>query len=193
MPGLVLASRSPRRSELLRAAGRHFSVVPDPDPEDPWEPGESPVAWTRRLALAKATRVAARVTDALVLGADTTVWFDERGPPLGKPRDRADARAMIERLTAGREHRVTTGWALIDPRTPDAPFVRDETTVVWMRRLGPAQIEAYLETEEWSDKAGAYAVQGAAAGLVIRVEGSWTNVVGLPLAQVVERLEEIGS
>jgi len=184
----VLASASPRRAELLRAAGLAFDVVPGACDERP-RAGEHPVALARRLAVDKAAACvrAGENAGAIVLAADTVVWIDER-TALGKAGDRNEAAAFLRTL-AGREHAVTTAWALAGTIAGE---VHDETTTVCFRALAPAEIAAYLATEEWTDKAGAYGIQGAAASFVTRIVGSYTNVVGLPLAQVVARLRELG-
>lgn len=185
MPRLVLASASPRRAELLRGAGLSFEVVAGACDERP-RAGEHPVALARRLAVDKAA--ACSQSDAIVLAADTVVWIDEH-TALGKARDRGEAAAFLGMLAA-REHLVTTAWALAGAIATE---VHAETTTVEFRPLGPAEIEAYLAKGEWSDKAGAYGIQGAAASFVARIVGSYTNVVGLPLAQVVLRLRELGA
>lgn len=180
MSSLVLASASPRRRELLAAAGFTFDVeVADVDERR--HPGEPAEAYARRVALAKAEAVSARRPGALVLGADTIVVVD--GDVLGKPVDDADATAMLQRLS-GRPHRVLTAVALIGGREPLEAI---EETVVWMYALAPRDIAAYVETGEPRDKAGAYGIQGRASRFIPRIEGSYTNVVGLPVA-VVDRL-----
>jgi septum formation protein len=184
VPPLVLASASPRRAELLRGAGLAFEVAAS-ECDERREPGEHPVALARRLALAKAAACAR--TDAIVLAADTVVWTDELSV-LGKPADRGEAEAFLAALS-GREHAVTTAWALAGAVAAE---VHDERTTVEFRTLAPVDIAAYLATGEWTDKAGAYGIQGAAASFVARIAGSYTNVVGLPLAQVVARLREHG-
>ena len=191
VPRLVLASRSPRRAELLRNAGLDFTVRPSTEPELSWREGETPVHYARRVARAKADSVAEFVEDVLILAADTTVWTHENAEPLGKPRDRDEARRSLTLLTRGREHWVTTAFVLFDTTRPVPARVEHETTTVWMRRLDAQQIEAYLDTREWNDKAGGYAIQGVAGSLVLRVEGSYSNVVGLPVAQVLDALDEV--
>lgn len=186
MIDLVLASGSPRRLQLLRSAGLRVQARPVDCDESPL-PGEAAVALARRLARAK---LAAATDDEPVqvstLTADTVVWPATTATPLGKPRDRDHARQMLQQLSGG-DHFVTTAWALARPGAP--VLLAHETTRVWMRALDPARLAAYLDTEEWSDKAGGYGIQGHAAGLVLRIEGSYTNVVGLPLAQVLHALE----
>jgi septum formation protein len=186
---LILASASPRRADLLRSAGIAF--VPAPvDCDEAWRAGEAPPSYAERVARAKA-ELALR-PGAAVLAADTTVWLEGQVEPLGKPADRAAAAATLGRL-AGRAHFVTTAVALVDARA-DAPRWHSlaVTTTVWFRPLTPAEIGAYLDADEWRDKAGGYGIQGRAAGLVRRIEGSYTNVVGLPLAEVVELLQGLG-
>ncbi len=190
MLSIVLASASPRRAALLEAAGVHVVVRPADVDEAPL-PGEDAVAKARRLAQEKLEAVLEPDRDRVPhLAADTVVWLPPDGPPIGKPRDADEARVMIRRLTEGPPHRVTTAWALA---MPDGRIeVHDETTTVWMRPLEPHELRAYLLLEEWRDKAGAYGIQDRAASWVTRIEGSYTNVVGLPVAQVVARLRALG-
>ncbi len=186
MVELVLASASPRRAALLRDAGVAIEVAPAPCDETP-HPGEVATAYAHRIAAAKLSAAAAR--DVPVLAADTVVWCAHPPDPLGKPDDRGQARAMLTTLASVGAHRVTTAFAL---RAPSGAVVRRSvTTVVWFRPLTPTEIEAYLDTDEWTDKAGAYGIQGHAAGLVARIEGSYTNVVGLPVAEVVQALRRM--
>lgn len=177
-PRLILASASPRRRALLAELGIAFDVIPGDVPEEP-APGEAPGAFAARLARAKAEAVARAHPDAYVLGADTVVALD--GAPLGKPADRADARRMLAALS-GRTHTVRTAVALVGPdgRVDEA----QACTTVEFRALGMAEIEAYLDSGEPFDKAGAYAVQGGAGAFVRRLEGSYSNVVGLPVVEV---------
>lgn len=180
---LVLASASPRRVALLRQAGAVFTVV-DPGPDRAW-PGKADARHgVRALALDKARRVAARRSGSLVIGADTVVVL--RGQRLGKPRDVEEARAMLRRLH-GRRHEVWTGLAVVhgdDQRTAA------ECTVVHMARFGAEDLDDYLATGESLDKAGAYGIQGLAGQFVRRIEGDYTNVVGLPLARLRALLAE---
>jgi len=174
---LVLASASPRRRELLDAAGFEFTVdVADVD--ETRHPGEPAGAYARRVALAKAEAVAARHPDAFVLGADTVVVLDDE--VLGKPVDDADAVRMVTGL-AGRSHRVLTAVAIVGQGTTVDAI---EETVVWMQALTPTEIVAYVESGEPRDKAGAYGIQGRASRFIPKIEGSYTNVVGLPVATV---------
>ncbi|WP_266221237.1 Maf family protein [Paraliomyxa miuraensis] len=185
MTTVVLASRSPRRLELLRSAGLRVQVHPVDCDESP-EPHEPAVGYARRIA---STKLATALTDTSwphpALAADTVVWSETTAAPLGKPRDRQHARQVLQALVGG-DHFVTTAWAVMHPH--GAPTVDHETTRVWMRPLSHDELERYLDTDEWRDKAGGYGIQGHAAGLVTRIEGSYTNVVGLPLAQVLQAL-----
>ena len=174
---LVLASSSPRRVELLRAAGFQPIIVPAQVDETPW-PDETPAAHVLRLARAKADAVAPGYPDAAVLGADTVVAVD--ADILGKPRDDDDARRMLRRLS-GRPHTVYTGVALAVGADVRADVAVSEVT---MSALSPAEIEWYVASGESRDKAGAYAIQGLASRYVTAIHGSYSNVVGLPVALV---------
>lgn len=184
MVDLVLASASPRRAKLLRDAGVDIEVAPVDCDETP-RPGEVATAYARRIAAAKLA--AAPPRDAPVLAADTVVWCPHPPVPLGKPTDRGDANAMLTRFASVEAHRVTTAFAL---RSADrAVHASSVTTAVWFRQLTASEIDAYLDTGEWTDKAGGYGIQGHAAGLVARIDGSYTNVVGLPIAEVLDALK----
>ena len=175
---LVLASGSPRRAELLRQAGIRFEVsVPDVD--ETLHPGEAPEAYVRRLAAAKARHVAASHPGRPVLGADTTVVVD--GQVLGKPCDAADAVRMLGQLS-GRSHLVLTGVCLIGPAGETR--IDAAVTTVEFRALQAAEIGEYVDSGEPMDKAGGYAIQGGAAGFVTRLDGEYSNVVGLPVALI---------
>jgi septum formation protein len=185
---LVLASASARRAALLREAGIALVVAPTACDEARRE-GEPAVAYARRIALAKLHASRAAHPDAIVLAADTVVWRPPDGPPIGKPRDRDHARALLRSLCGGHAHAVTTAWAIAEPSgTTD---VHDETTRVWMRAIDDDELEWLVEGDEWADKAGGYAIQGRAGAVVTRLDGSYTNVVGLPVAQVIARLRAI--
>jgi septum formation protein len=184
---LVLASASPRRHQLLGWLGIEYAVEPA-EIDERAEANEGARELVRRLARAKAAAVAGRRPQAWVLGCDTVVEID--GTLLGKPADEADARVMLARL-AGREHRVATGIALL---APGGALRADEVvlTSVRFRPLDAGAIAAYVASGEPADKAGAYAIQGLGAGLIERVDGSFTNVIGLPLLEVGRVLEEAG-
>lgn len=181
----VLASASPRRRELLALLGHPFDVEPT-DPDEAPLPGESAAELVVRLARAKAGLVAVRRTDAVVIGADTVVVLD--GEILGKPRDPRHATGMLRAL-AGRSHVVSSGVAV----TVGGRTVSDVAhTTVEFTGITAAEIDAYVATGEPSDKAGAYAIQGAGGRFVERIEGSYHNVVGLPLASLVRLLRSVG-
>jgi septum formation protein len=182
-PELVLASASPRRAELLARLGLTPEVRPS-HVDETVLPGEAPADTVVRLARAKA--VAAARDDEVVLAADTEVVLD--GRVLGKPADREDASAMLRSL-AGRRHEVTTGLAVVRGARVEVDRV---TTIVTFRPLTDAEIAWYLATGEPDGKAGGYALQGAGAALVERIDGSDTNVIGLPLAETVTLLRRVG-
>jgi septum formation protein len=198
---IVLASASPRRAELLASAGLSFVVVPSHVMEERLR-GEAPAVFVRRLAAAKVRDVASRGRPRrpgepdgaapgpwFVIGADTEVVLD--GEVLGKPRDDDDARTMLARLS-GRAHDVLTAYEVYN-----AGEGRAEGHVVCTRvefaALTSDEIEAYVATGEPAGKAGGYAIQGRAAGMIRRIDGSYTNVVGLPLREVLETLARMGA
>ena len=181
---LLLASASPRRRELLARVGIALDVRPADVDETP-RAGEEPRAYVARIAAAKAAAVA-RAPGQFVLAADTTVTID--GAILGKADDAREASAMVRRL-AGRTHQVITGFAIAGD---GVAIAREVTSDVEFVALGDAAIADYVASGEWRGKAGAYAVQGIGAALVRAVRGSVTNVIGLPLAEVLEALREVG-
>jgi septum formation protein len=186
VPRLVLASASPRRKELLESAGLRLEIAPA-DVDETRLANEEPLAYARRLAGEKAHAVAQKHAARPVLGADTIVVVDEI--VLGKPADAADARAMLQRL-AGRAHKVVTAYQLL---YGDAARGRAVETEVRFRALSPAEVEGYVGSREWEGKAGGYAIQGIAGAFVRSVHGSYTNVVGLPVCEVIEDLAAIGA
>lgn len=189
-PRLVLASASPRRVELLAGVGVEVDVRPGEIDESP-QPGESAAAMVRRLAETKADAAAAELCGVgepwIVLAGDTTVLAD--GEILGKPVDDTDARRMLGRLS-GRSHHVVGGVAVIDHAGTRASAV--EVTTVWFRPLSATDIAWYVDTGEAAGKAGGYGIQGAASLFVERIEGSYANVVGLPLVAVDRLLSDLG-
>ena len=180
-PRLVLASASPRRAELLRAAGIEFDVIPA-DVDEAMEPEDQPDGYARRVAQLKAEGVALLAPGRPILGADTIVVINNE--VLGKPADAADARRMLGVLS-GRTHIVLTAVCLVNPAAESG---RVQTSVartsVEFAPLSRAEIAWYVASGETADKAGAYAVQGLASRFVIRIDGSYSNVVGLPVAVV---------
>jgi septum formation protein len=189
---LILASGSPRRRTRLAGCGIPFEVIPASIDERPFL-HETAAAYVRRLALSKAEVVARRHPQRLVLGADTIVSLD--GNLLGKPVDSHDARRMLT-LLKGCTHEVLTGVAVLRLETPADPSPQSASEVVVslvrLRHYTDATIDWYLATDEPADKAGAYAVQGLGAALVEQVEGSYTNVIGLPLTETLELLRRFG-
>jgi septum formation protein len=191
---LILASSSPRRQELLRSAGIAFTVQPADISEIPRE-GELPRPFAERVAREKALAVFTQRPTDFVLGADTIVVVN--GQILGKPRDGADAARML-RLLSSRRHEVTTAVCLLGPSTrsaePNPGFedVRSETTFVTVKSLEEEDVLGYVVSGEPMDKAGAYAIQGWASRWIAKVEGDYSNVVGLPLELVKRMLHEHG-
>ena len=203
---LVLASASPRRQELLRHAGIPFTTQPADVDETPL-PGESARTCAERLAKEKALKIARDHLNAQVLGADTVVVLDQQ--ILNKPLDEQDALRML-RLLSGRVHQVITGGGLVNPMVrshsmvPKAPrasaphatlrgddrelLIASETTFVTMSEISETEIREYVSTGEPMDKAGAYAIQGRASRWIPRIEGDYSNVVGLPVALVYRML-----
>ena len=186
---LILASASPRRAELLRAAGFEFETIAA-DIDESVRPGESPSMYVRRLSSEKSAAAQTAVgsdPNAIVLAADTAVVVANE--ILGKPRDDRDAAVMLRRLS-GRAHEVVTG---VSVRYGDAEVKRVETTYVRFAELSDEDVAWYVASGEGRDKAGAYAIQGLASRFIPRIDGSYSNVVGLPVACVNELLREISN
>lgn len=201
---LVLASASPRRHDLLRSAGIAFAVQPADIDETPLA-GESARACAERLACQKALKVSSERPLDLVLGADTVVVVDST--ILGKPSDANDAARML-RMLSGRAHQVITGVCLVSPvASGQLPYTNEgaqevlgtenwdvrvgsEITLVTFAALSDAEIQEYVATGEPMDKAGAYAIQGIASRWIPRIEGDYSNVVGLPVALVYRMLRD---
>jgi septum formation protein len=186
-PQIILASTSPRREQLLREMGLTFTVV-QPDDVEEATGGAAPDALVVQNAQRKARAVAARYPEAFVIGADTEVVLD--GEIFGKPRDLDDAVGMLERLV-GLEHEVITGVCLTH-RALETEIRFFERTRVWMRPLNTEEIRDYLRKIRPLDKAGAYAIQEFGEGVVERIEGSYSNVMGLPVERVRATLEKLG-
>lgn len=192
---LILASASPRRRELLRAAGLDFDVEPS-GTEERFDPALTPEALAESLARQKARAVAAAHAgeSALVIGSDTVVAVDLADGPrlLGKPEDESEARAMLQLLSATR-HRVVTGVCVTDAASGES-LSAHERTFVSMRTISSAEVEAYVASQEWRDKAGGYAIQENADAFVTGLEeGGFDNVVGLPVALTLELLRRAGA
>ena len=185
-PTLILASSSPRRQELLRQTGIDFEVFAPGINEDQ-RAGEEPLQYALRLAREKAQEVARHRPHGHVLGADTIVVVE--GEILGKPRDPADAARML-RLLSARSHQVSTAVCLMLPG--GVADTRSSTTEVYFRKLTEDEIQQYVAGAEPMDKAGAYAIQGGASRWTDRIEGEYSNVVGLPLSLVTDMLRTNG-
>ena len=182
---LVLASASPRRLDLLRQIGIEPARVAPADIDETAAKAELPVGYARRMARAKATAVAGK--DEIVLAADTVVACGRRILPKADTAE--TARACLD-LLSGRRHRVLGAVCILGP--DGARRERLVESVVRFKRLGAAEIEAYLSSGEWNGKAGGYAIQGRAAGFVSFLSGSYSNVVGLPLFEVTQMLRSGG-
>jgi septum formation protein len=187
---LVLASASPRRRELLGLVGISFEIIPSQIEESELG-GADPALTARSYARQKAEAVARQEgdrADRWYLGVDTIVILDRQ--VLGKPADRDQAREFLRQLS-GRQHQVITAYCLLRPQGREL-WEKAISSQVKIRGLAPAEIEAYLDTDEPYDKAGAYAAQGVGASLIVAIEGSYTNVVGLPLAELTLDLLRLG-
>jgi len=182
-PLIILASKSPRRRYLLQQAGLSFRVIPS-SIDEASVPMSSPETYVRVLSEAKANDVAAMYPDKWVIGADTIVL--QEGAILGKPGSQAEARGMLKRLS-GQIHQVLTGYAICC-KAQKRSFSETIITDVQFKHLTDEEIEWYIHTKEPFDKAGAYAIQGLGTFLVKRIDGSYTNVVGLPVCEVIEFL-----
>ena len=184
-PHIILASASPRRHELLALVGIPHEVCPA-DVDETLLAGETPEGHSERLARLKAHTVAGREPGAIVIAADTIVVID--GAILGKPRDRADAAAMLQRLS-GRSHTVFTAMAVARGDQTESAV---ESVGVTFRILSAEEISDYIATDEPMDKAGAYGIQGYGATIVQRVDGDYFSVMGLGLLRVVQLLARVG-
>ena len=186
-PQLILASQSPRRRYLLEQAGLTFAVIPSSFDEDSVQLTE-PAGYVKTLAEAKANQVAQKYPGSWTIGADTIVTIDNA--ILGKPGDPGEAQAMLEQLS-GQLHAVFTGYAIVCPDTQTCISEAIRTEVEF-KALSSNEIAWYIQTGEPFDKAGAYAIQGMGTFLVRRINGSYTNVVGLPVCEVIETLLKLG-
>jgi septum formation protein len=187
MRNIILASTSPRRKALLEQIGLKFTVD-DRTHEDTGLVGLEPNELVKAISLKKAQSVVGYYPDAIIIAADTIGVVDRR--IIGKPRSKQDARAMLA-LLSGRAHTVITGFTVLDTLTQKS-ISRSVQTSVYMKWMTATEIDAYLNTGEPLDKAGAYAIQGLGAVLVEKIEGDYFNVVGLPLCALTEVLKEFG-
>lgn len=184
---LVLASASPRRLDLLKQIGIVPDLVEPADIDETPLPRERPRKLAERLARAKGEAVAAAYPDDFILAADTVVALGHR--VLEKPMDEKEARKFLKMLS-GRRHRVIGGFCVIAPK--GKAVVKSIVTNVRFKRLGDDEIDAYIASREWEGKAGGYAIQGAAAAFIPWISGSYANVVGLPVSEVVGALKGLG-
>jgi septum formation protein len=184
----VLASESPRRRDILKSVGLKFKIVPAYVNED-YLAGESPQEHVKRLARDKAMVIASKYPEAWVLGADTIVVID--GIILGKPKNKAQAKKMLKRLS-GREHKVFTGFSIT--RIASKAFqTKVIQSAVRFKTISPEELDWYLACDEPYDKAGGYAIQGKGAYFIQSIRGSYTNVIGLPLCEVLETLKKFNA
>jgi len=186
---LILASGSPRRRQLLAAAGYTFEVVEPPfeEPVPPTTQASAAAGWAEALAYYKAAAVAQCYADAIVIGADTVVVYGEE--LIGKPKDEADARRILSTKFAGRNE-VITGLAVLPPQTERRIITHVRTTLM-MRPMTSEELEDYLASGAWRGKAGAYALQEGGDKFVLSTQGSESNVVGLPMEKLKELLSRI--
>lgn len=184
---LILASGSPRRIELLKMLGCKFQIISSKD-EERINPRLSPIQNAKRLSRLKALNVASKISEGIVIAADTMVVLGKK--ILGKPKNKKEAQEMLEKLS-GKEHRVITGVAIINVKTKK--IMQDVViTKVKFRKLNKNLIERYIASGEPLDKAGAYGIQGKASLLVESIKGDYFNVVGLPLNPLNQLLEKFG-
>jgi len=185
---IILASASPRRSELMGLAGMEFSVVPA-DINEEVLPGEEPAEHVMRLSREKADAVAATTAGRFFIGADTVVVLE--GRIMGKPADEAEAFRMLSDLS-GRDHEVITGYCVFD-KVSCIHLSRCVRTEVTFKELSAGEIRAYIASGCPMDKAGAYAIQGGAVHFIRSICGSYTNVIGLPMTELYETLCQLGA
>lgn len=187
-PQIVLASASPRRRELLASVGIQFQIIPS-NIDEIQQPDEKPEDFVLRLSQEKAAEVAQRstVSGRWFIGSDTIVKCDDQ--ILGKPDSREDSATML-RMLSGRSHQVISGYAILD-RNTNQWLSRSITTDVTFRTLTDHEIDGYIASGEPADKAGSYAIQGLGAFMVTTINGSYSSVVGLPLAQILDDLQQL--
>jgi septum formation protein len=185
---LILASKSPRRYELLKQVGLDFDVVPS-SVEEVFIQGEPPEEHVLRLAEAKSLEVGNKFPDRWVIAADTIVYIDHS--ILGKPKNREEAIKML-RLLSGKEHRVLTGFSVHNLEKDKGEWQAVQTAVK-VRKLTRNEMEWYIQTGEPFDKAGGYAIQGIGSFMIESIKGSYTNVVGLPICELIQMLSRLGA
>lgn len=185
MRKIILASASPRRKELLKLLELEFDVSPSDIDEDKVK-GSTPKETVEKLSFKKASKVAEKFSDAIIIGADTIVVLEDL--ILGKPRDERDAEKILNSLS-GKKHAVITAFTILDSRT-GKKVTRSHMSNVYMRNLGSDEIKEYIASGEPMDKAGAYAIQGRAGLFVERIEGNYHSIVGLPLNLLKEELKQ---
>lgn len=184
---IILASSSPRRKALLEETGLSFDICPADIDEDIRQ-GESPLEHTLRLAEEKAKEVAKKIKQGWTIGADTIVFIDNR--ILGKPSDTNEAREMLN-LLSGRRHKVVTAFCILNAST-GKKILKAVESAVKIKKLTDKEIDDYIKTGEPLDKAGAYAAQGIGSFMIENIEGSYTNVVGLPMEELKQALNKLG-
>lgn len=185
MRKIILASGSPRRKELLEKTGLIFEVRESNHEEDMLLP-LPPAQLAQHLSRGKAQAVAENENDAIVIAADTFVVLE--GKPLGKPRDKADALSMLERLN-GKAHEIVTGYTIVDARDGTS-ISKAVTSRVYFKQVPPAMLKNYVDSGEPLDKAGSYAIQGLGALLIEKFEGDFPSAMGLPISDLAETLKE---
>jgi septum formation protein len=183
---VILASSSPRRADLLSQIGLTFEIYPSDIDEPSFNGSITPASATQQLASMKAKSVAERYTEGVIIGADTLVAY--KNELIGKPDNPEHARSILKKLS-GKKHKVVTGVCLINVEL-SKEITWNEVTKVYFRELNPVEIEEYVNCGEPLDKAGAYGIQGRGAAFVNRIEGCYFNVVGLPLASLIEQLSD---
>lgn len=189
MRKIILASSSPRRKQLLESVGITFKIIPS-NIEEKMNPRLGPAAQAKRLSLEKAKAVAISYggKDVLIIAADTIVFCGDE--QMGKPKDTADARRMLRKLS-GKKQIVVTGFTVYDCSN-NKLITKSAETSLWTRKLSEREILSYLKKENVFDKAGAYAIQGVGELLFERIDGSYSNVLGLPLVPLAKELKKLG-
>jgi len=188
MEQIILASTSPRRKALLKKAGIKFQVV-DSGLKEYLDPKLKPHALVEKLSSQKAKAVYEKFKDKIIIAADTLVAYD--GKILGKPKDREDARKMLEFLS-GKTHLIITGLTIINPKTQKIT-IKSEETKITMREITKEEIDSYLKTKEPFDKAGAYAIQGIAKKFITKIDGDLPNAIGLPVNTILKELRKLSN